>query len=385
MPKKNKQKPPGEDQPIPLLNSEWAETVPPRDPLTGAPNVPVEFRLLVAAESSPEVEVSRNQLENGLSSVAGQSVYALKFSVAPVTLGSYALPPPVQTRRFTSAKIKDPERQFPTSEPRLPDHLALRTSPQLPPKELRAKPRIIRGDPKRPKENVWDGTVIFPPDDRRVFQDASYPWSTVGVVDTIAGPATGVMIGPSHVLTVSHAVQWQSANMAWGMSFTPALFDTSMPFGTAWSNFVYYEMKVDNSNGLDINEVLHDFVVIILDRRLGDLTGWMGARTWTDFWNNQPYWAHVGYPTDLGGTRPAFQNNISMISQWMGQLEHRLISHQADVFGGQSGGPFFGWWAGDPGPSVVATQSAEHPPTENGATGGSSMVQMILQARQDFP
>ena len=58
--------------------------------------------------------------------------------------------------------------------------------------------------------------------------------------------------------------------------------------------------------------------------------------------------------------------------------------HQADVFPGQSGGPIFGWWSGEPWPRVTAVQSAQNP-TTNLAGAGNDIPDMVIQALKDFP
>ena len=59
------------------------------------------------------------------------------------------------------------------------------------------------------------------------------------------------------------------------------------------------------------------------------------------------------------------------------------ILHQADVFVGQSGGPIFGFWAGDVGPRAVAVQSWQTS-ANNGASGSMDMRALVAQARTDF-
>jgi hypothetical protein len=60
------------------------------------------------------------------------------------------------------------------------------------------------------------------------------------------------------------------------------------------------------------------------------------------------------------------------------------LFQQADVWPGQSGGPFFGWWSGEPWPRVVGVQSAQNPQT-NLAGAGNDIPSLVIQARSDFP
>ncbi len=234
---------------------------------------------------------------------------------------------------------------------------------------------------KLPDKKKNYATTIFNPDDRRLFLDASYPWGTVGLVRTALGSGSGVMIGPRHLLTVSHVVQWNTNSAGW-INFTPASFDGSAPFGTANGTRIYHRRKVTGPS-LNRDEMQHDYVVVVLDRRMGDITGWMGSKSWSDGWDNEPYWAHVGYPADLNsGSRPSFQNGIPLDGSFWDRERHTRIFHQGDVFPGQSGGPFFAWWAN--GPHAVAVQSAQNS-SENTASGGSEMVDLVIRARNEYP
>jgi len=69
------------------------------------------------------------------------------------------------------------------------------------------------------------------------------------------------------------------------------------------------------------------------------------------------------------GTRPIFHGNgviDSTISEsTSGRTAFRMM-HQNDYWFGQSGGPAFGWWDGEPWPRVVGIYSA----VNWGGTGG---------------
>ena len=59
-------------------------------------------------------------------------------------------------------------------------------------------------------KNGEDNPVnIYGADDRYVYRDTSYPWSTVGRVGTTSGGScTGTMVGRNLMLTASHCMQW---------------------------------------------------------------------------------------------------------------------------------------------------------------------------------
>ena len=272
-----------------------------------------------------------------------------------------------------------------------PKHLDFRPIPQELPKALRQPNRIRRYDLKSRKD-MGLPTNIFLPEDRFTFSDTAFPWSTCGRVDTAAGFGSGVMIGPRHLLTASHVVNWGAGNTAGWLKFTPLIFDGSEPFGHAFATTIYSWNKADGSDGINADETAFDYVVCVLDTRMGDVTGWMGSRGYSTAWDGGNYWGHVGYPSDLaGGSRPAFigyQAMDSTFTRTIGGRDSFGIKHRIDVIPGQSGGPYFGWWDGEPWPRVISTQSAHQ---WGGATGpntcggGNPLPELINFARTEAP
>ncbi|RXM57796.1 hypothetical protein, partial [Chryseobacterium sp. CH1] len=60
-------------------------------------------------------------------------------------------------------------------------------------------------------------------------------------------------------------------------------------------------------------EIQYDYVVIVLDRPIGNSTGWLGSKSYSDSWDGGAYWTHAGYPGDLTGTqRPTYQTGIAL-------------------------------------------------------------------------
>jgi hypothetical protein len=89
------------------------------------------------------------------------------------------------------------------------------------------------------------------------------------------------------------------------MKFTPAAFGGLQPFGQAWGERVIYWKR--NSKRMNDDETAFDYVVIVLDRPLGELTGYAGYRTFDQSWVGGSYWQNLGYPGDIGGgTKPSF-------------------------------------------------------------------------------
>jgi hypothetical protein len=234
-------------------------------------------------------------------------------------------------------------------------------------------------------------------DKRRVFNDTTYPWRCCGRVITPTGQCTGVLVGPRHVLTVSHVIDWtQTRGKIGWLRFEPGYFDGDV-FPAAHATEIFsYERIV--STTIDDYEVASDYAVCVLDSDVGTQLGWLGTKTYDPSWDNNLLWSHVGYPEDLGGgNRPFFEGPVTVKNSWRpGFLEKgygRNILIHASTSSGNSGGPFFGWW--EDGPYVVGVVCAAgslnpvitHPISRSGnwVGGGEPLPSLVHQARIEFP
>ena len=262
----------------------------------------------------------------------------------------------------------------------VPDHLGF----DLEPRDIvKARNRI----PMSPDPELRYNTTIFGDDNRQVFRDTSYPWGAFGRCETNLGPFSGAMVGPRHILTCNHAIDWTPppGYAADWLMFTPAYYDGDAPFGSTYATHVYWVKKDDNDGFSNGDEDQYDYVVLVLADRIGERTGWLGSRRYTDDWDTNPNWWHIGYPQDLTSVaRPTYQKGFTMDGDDDQDDAHQALYHQADVFPGQSGGPMFGFWSGDVGPRAVAVQSWQDSGT-NGASGGGDLVDLLIRARSDHP
>ena len=310
----------------------------------------------------------------------------LQLQVAPKDFGKRVFPPPITGTKLKASRDSKKTRAkeklgLPELDGFLPDHLPLNP---IPPK-LKAAERIPKFTGKLPKRRSKDlhlATTVFSPDDRYLFNDTSFPWCTIGRVDTALGMASGVLIGPRHLLTVSHVIQWLSGNSCGWVRYRPSYYNGNAPFGEAWATRWYAYKKVLGPT-INRSEGRQDYVVLVLDRRIGDVCGWMGSKTYSDSWDGANYWRHIGYPGDLAtGERPSYERDIALDGSFWDAASHQRIWHRGDVWRGQSGGPFFAWWSGESWPRVVAVQSGENS-SENSASGGRRMVRLIQRARDE--
>ncbi|KAL3675982.1 hypothetical protein R1sor_025930 [Riccia sorocarpa] len=235
---------------------------------------------------------------------------------------------------------------------------------------------------------------VFTPDDRYIFQDTAFPWSTTGKVQTASKGCTGTMVGRRLMLTASHCIQWNKTGPIGWVKFTPAYYKGAAPFGTAWGERILYWNRAPGPN-LTNFETAFDYVVVVLDRNIGNLTGYTGFRTYSPSWNNGHYWQQIGYPSDLSnGEAPAFSGNgsITSVDAYLTKGFHigYVLGNFIDIVKGHSGGPYWGWWKNEPWPRVVATCSSESfkpkkdKSGDNNAGGGPALYSLISYARKNY-
>jgi V8-like Glu-specific endopeptidase len=363
------------NQPKPLTTAEAKQRLnAERAKAATTPEAP-ELSLFVSASGEPRLAHEAVKVEDG---------YAMQVRLENAKLGQHAFPPPSRLKAVKTLGDAPSrgERKALALDGLRPGHLDFRPTPRSVPKALQTPPfyRAVASADERGNR----ATTIFPPDNRAVFHDTSFPWSCFGRVDSPGGFGSGVMVGPRHLLTVSHIVQWLPDNQAGWIRFRPSFFDGSAPFGEAWATWTYYKYKVSGPT-IDLIEGMYDYVCVVLNQPIGNLTGWIGSRGYTDSWDGGTYWSHIGYPGDLtGGNRPTFQGGIALDGAWWEFDSHEAMAHHADVWPGQSGGPFFGWWGNEPWPRAVAVQSSQNQ-SENNGSGGQDMVDLIITARNDHP
>lgn len=174
-------------------------------------------------------------------------------------------------------------------------------------------------------------------DDRvRVNNTISYPWRTICKLEITAANGkrfgcSGAMIGPRTVLTNGHCV-FLHDNGGWARSIRviPGKNGSSEPYVSAVSSF-YWSVKGwtrDRSSN-------YDYAVIVLpaNKKLGNVTGWMGLANLSFFSLLGLRINSSGYPGDKPyGTQWWNANNILSVTA-------RRIYYRLDTYFGQSGSP----------------------------------------------
>jgi V8-like Glu-specific endopeptidase len=224
--------------------------------------------------------------------------------------------------------------------------------------------------------------------------DESYPWGTVGKLfagsDTMGSRVrvcSGVLVGPNLLLTASHCVPWDGNN--WWMRFIPAYSDRNLapgstyraPYGESYVSDFYGFRNTDEVTGLD-------YAICRLYTRLGENAGWMGSQSYGE---DDPYedgsWNSVGYPTNFfGGHRPAVEFGVQ-VDDIDNEGDGREIETRIYTADGWSGGPLWGWIAGDA--KVIGVLSGAEKdfldPTRDVYAGGSPMVDLVKFGFANWP
>jgi V8-like Glu-specific endopeptidase len=347
-----------------------------REPLPGEKPFPKEARIELVRvwPSSEETSVSCRRPRDW---VPGEPL-----TVTTPAGATFGTPPDIAAERLAAKALDELELFTETTVGSRPSHLPVHFKPA----------GLRKGKSIEPRERRRKGGAIFAPDDRYIYQDAAFPWCTVGLIETERGWGSGTMIGRRLVLTASHVVVWKEDSAGW-MKFTPAAFGGTAPFGHAWAERVIYWRG--NGTRMNDDETAFDYAVLVLDSPMGELTGYAGYRTYDQAWNDKGYWQNLGYPGDIGGgTNPSFSNSgaIRSVDEFAFQQQTAyLLGNFIDYQPGQSGGPYWGWWGEEPWPRVVGTAStlpdtpAENTAGDNEGGGGPALSALLAYARANYP
>mmetsp|Transcript_16409 Transcript_16409/g.33098 ORF Transcript_16409/g.33098 Transcript_16409/m.33098 type:complete len:257 (-) Transcript_16409:193-963(-) len=233
--------------------------------------------------------------------------------------------------------------------------------------------------------------AVFGKDDRYTCDISKSAHSAVGRVTTDKGNnrygiCTGTMVGPRLMLTAQHCLNRLSNGGLGQMKFTPAYYDGHAPYGSAYAKHVWVQKTMPNKIRFYEYEYAWDYVVVLLDRRIGDKVGWWGFKQYQASWNDHSYWENIGYGAEIyNGQKPLCQPKAPIYSVQAyssGGTTSYLMKHAIDSTGGHSGGPVYGIFDGNE-INVVGVNVAGD--SRYGvASGGPGLGSLIYKLRQQY-
>lgn len=253
-------------------------------------------------------------------------------------------------------------------------------------------PRTVPSDTGQPLRRL-DGrrlvrpfTTRFPPEQRQVYRDASYPWGLVCKLftsDRPGGAGSAALVGNRVAVTAAHCVPRTSS---WWMRVVPAYYEGTSLHGAHVQSYVSDWRAFDTGN-----EVCgYDWAVLRLYEPLGSWLGFFGTNGYDDDWEDQAYWRSAGYPSAIDSQRPSWQDWTSVFDDDSDSNGGMELETRADLSPGNSGGPYWGYWGDDP--RLIGVVSGEEYDWAVGGgewgnvvAGGAGFGNLVAWARGNWP
>lgn len=206
---------------------------------------------------------------------------------------------------------------------------------------------------------------------------------------------TGALVGPRHVLTSADCAVITDTNgpnpVAAHTKFFAGYKHGHAPYGEAHGTSMKYHRKHPEcpsppctSSNLD---VAFDYVIQILDRRVGDQgAGWFGTKAYSPNWNNQDVFTIAGYKDETFDK--TYNQDITSTLTYVhgGQTNYYMTTDNTEIEY-NAGSPLYGAWDGQY--YVVGLKTGHYPANGPNAhvvfSGGPGLNQLILQARTQYP
>ena len=217
-------------------------------------------------------------------------------------------------------------------------------------------------------------------DNRVDWNQTVYPYNTMVKIEwTGRKLCSGVLIGPRHVASA------RTCAPAFGETGQKFKFMPNFYWGERFPSAGMLNWYM-GAVGFGDCVVKDDWVVFILDTRLGDQLGYLGAKTFDPATQlNKAQFFHYSWPQDksVGGFQPTRQEGISVKSLGTGCEPGGSLRTDADVALGSLGGPLWAVENGDRYVYGVVQDEARSDYTP--FAGGANFVAAVGKTRADYP
>ena len=233
---------------------------------------------------------------------------------------------------------------------------------------------------------------VFGADNRQVYRDTSFPWRCVGKVFNSDGKVgSGALVGSNVMVTAGHMIPWNGANGGGWIRFVPDYFDTQSLLGSGVQSYVS-DVRGYSDSYYSGQPSGYDWAICKLNNPLGNSVGYFGFNGYDSNWEDLNVWDVAGYPTAVaGGNRPSWQGGIAILDDDSDSNDgDELESNNADITGGNSGGPIFAWFNKDPRViGVVSGWASEYifpkgTEDDNIFASGSGFTNLIAWGRSNW-
>jgi len=183
--------------------------------------------------------------------------------------------------------------------------------------------------------------LVIPGQDgrQRISNTTTWPYSIhvqlTAIFGSIVGYGSGSMVGPHHLLTCGHNVCTRGKGWAKEISVYPALNGKVAPFGCAKVTKAYTFQSWQSREDQQF-----DMALLLLDKPIGDYTGWGGLLNSTEAELSQERVTITGYPGDNGFPEDDVDKNCTQMwgmTHKIKRISSEQFYYEIDTYGGQSG------------------------------------------------